>query len=73
MYVGFVAHGVPLFIEQGLFTNFEILCFALKCTIFIRMEKVFIGYVEWAYRHLHVKYLSNWIILKFSHKLAHNC
>ena len=37
---------------------------------FCSIEKIFTGYVEWAFRHLHVKYLSDWMILKFLHKLA---
>ena len=50
----------------------EILCFALKYTIFDYIAKIFTGYVEQAYRHLHVKYLSDLMILKFSHKLIYN-
>ena len=32
--------------------------------------KLFTGCIEWAFRHLHVKYISEWMILKFLHKLA---
>ena len=31
--------------------------------------KIFLGYIEQSFRHLHVKYLSDWTILKFLHKL----
>ena len=34
--------------------------------------KIFTGYIEQAFRHLWVKYLSDQIILEFSHKLTYN-
>ena len=34
------------------------------------ISKIFTGFIEQTFRHLHVKYLSNEMILKFSHKLA---
>ena len=64
-----VAHETLLPIEQCLFTESKNICFALKYTInFCPIGKIFIGYVEWAFRHPHVKYLSNRVILKFSWK-----
>ena len=61
-----------LFLEQGLFTKSKILCFTLKCTIFIQLRKY-----SWVVQsrhlgYLHVKYLSNQRILTFSHKLVYN-
>ena len=46
------------------FIVFEILCFALKCAILDRLQKIFTGCVEWAYEHPHVKYLSHQMVLK---------
>ena len=69
MPVYLIAHVTNLFIE-GLSTKSKNLYFALKCTILTQSQNIFTGCLEWAFRHLHVKYLSNWMILKFSHKLA---
>ena len=65
-----VAHETVLFIEQGLFTKSKNLCFTLKYTIFCLIGKIFTGYVEWASRHPHVKYLSDQTILIFSLKFT---
>ena len=34
------------------------------------VAKIFTGCIKWAFRYLHVKYLSNQMIFKFLHKLA---
>ena len=67
-----VAHETFLSIEWGLFTKSKNLCFILKCTILCPIGKIFTGYVEWAFRHPHVKYLTILMILKFLHKLVYN-
>ena len=57
------------FIGQGLFWN------STPCSIvqnFCSILKIITGCVEWASRHPPVKYLSIWMILGFSHKLAYN-
>ena len=46
--------------------------FCSKINNFHSILKLFTGYVELAFRHLHVKYLSNWMILKFLDKLAYD-
>ena len=37
---------------------------------FFSVEKIFAGFIEQAFRHPHVKYLSDWMILKFLYKVA---
>ena len=44
--------------------------FHSKINNYCSIEKIFMGYVEWTFRHPHIKYLSNQMNLKFSHKLA---
>ena len=39
---------------------------------FCLILKIFTGCIEWAFRHLHIKYLRDQRILKYSHKLAYN-
>ena len=39
MYVYLIAHKTILFIEQGLFTKSKNLCYGLKCTICVQLEK----------------------------------
>ena len=39
---------------------------------FDSIVKIFTDCVQWAYKHLHVKYLSDQMNLKFSHKLTYN-
>ena len=39
---------------------------------FVSILKLFADCVEWAFRYLHVKYLSDWMILEICHKLAYN-
>ena len=46
--------------------------FHSKMNNFCPIEKIFTGCIEWALRHLHVKYLRDWMILKFLHKVAYN-
>ena len=62
-----VVHVTDLFIE-GLFTKM----FCSKMYNFDLISKLFTGCIEWAFRHLHVKYLIDWMILNLSHKLAYN-
>ena len=38
---------------------------------FCLIGKIFTGYIAWAFRHLHVKYLSDQMILKCYHKLVY--
>ena len=46
--------------------------FCSKMENFDLIAKIFTGCVEWAYKNLNVKYLSNEMNLKFSHKLTYN-
>ena len=46
--------------------------FHSKIGNFLLMSKIFMGYVEWTFKHQHVKYLSDLILLKFSHKCKIN-
>ena len=46
--------------------------FCSKMHNFDLILKLFPGYIEQAFGHLHVKYPSDWTILKFLHKLAYN-
>ena len=71
MNVYLVAHETILLIEQGLFTKSKNL-FHSKMHNFCSFEKIFTGCIEWAFKHPHIKYLSDQIILKFVHKLAYN-
>ena len=48
----------------------SILCY--KVQTFWSNLKIFTGSIEQAIRHPPVKYLSIWMILKFSHKLIYN-
>ena len=38
-------------------------CFKMDDSVLIL--KIFVGYIEWEFRHPHVKYLSDQMILKF--------
>ena len=64
-----VAHKTLLFTEQGLFTKSM---FCPKIHNFCLIIKIFTGCIEWAFGHLHVKYLNDWMILEFLHKLVYN-
>ena len=46
--------------------------FCSKMDNFDLITKKITGYVEWAYKDPHVKYLSDWMNLKFSHKFTYN-
>ena len=51
--------------HEGLVTKCQKPMFCSKMQNFALILKIFVGYIEWAFRHPHVNYLSDWMILKF--------
>ena len=56
----------------GLFKNAKNLCLCSKMHNSDSISKIFTGCIERAFRHPHVKYISDQKVWKFLHKLAYN-